>query len=91
MPHHVKDLRPATQLQPPVSDESESESETNEPSLWFMPAPLGSDSDINSFPGNAVFLNDQTVDESTSDDEAHVVPPPKKHQAKVITASLPSL
>ena len=74
VPRHIKDLRPATWLQPPVSNESESESETNEPSLWFTPAPLGSDSDISSLPGNAVFLDSQTADESTSEDEAHVVP-----------------
>ena len=92
VPCHIKDLRPAMRLQPPVSDESESESETNEPSLWFTPAPSGSDSDISSLPGNAVFLDSQTTDESTSEDEAYVVPPPpKKHSAKAITASLPSL
>ena len=75
VPHHIKDLQPAMRLQPPVSDESESESETNEPSLWFTPAPSGSDSDISSLPGNAVFLDSQTTDESTSEDETHVVPP----------------
>ena len=91
LPHHIKDLRLATRLQPPVSDESESESETNEPSLWFTPALSGSDSDISSLPGNAVFLNSQTADESTSEEEAYVVPPPKKHLAKEITTSLPSL
>ena len=58
-----------------MSNESELESETNELSLWFTPAPSGSDSDISSLPGNAVFLNSLTADESTSEDEAHVVPP----------------
>ena len=38
VPCHIKDLRPATRLQPLVRDESESESVTNEPSLWFTPA-----------------------------------------------------
>ena len=69
VPHHIKDLRPATWLQPPVSNKSESESGSNEPSLWFTPAPLGSDSDISSLPGNAVFFDSQTADESTSEDE----------------------
>ena len=66
------------QLQPPVGDESESESETNEPSLWFIPALLGSDSGISSLLGAAVFLDSQTADESTSKDEAHVPPTPRR-------------
>ena len=82
VPCHIKDLRPVMQLLPPVSDESESESDTNEPSLWFTPAPQGSDSDISSLPGNAVFLNSQTSDESTSEDEAHVVPHQRSTQQR---------
>ena len=90
VPRHIKDLRPVTRLQPPVSNESKSESETNEPSLWFTPAPSGSDSNISSLPGNAVFLDSQTVDKSTSEDEAQVVSPPPRRSLSALSVIMRS-
>ena len=91
MPRYINDLRPATRLQRSVGDKSESESETNEPSLWFTSAPSGSDLDISYLPGDAVFLDSRTTDESTNEDEAHVVPPPPEEAPSEGNHRLPAL